>query len=111
MAYVKAFNKGFNQWVDMSLTQEEEEECRAEAIKEHQKDMFESIKEAKQLIKESFQHGDVGILNVLNTAITLFDKRASHLQYHREAMARKKFEEMIAPKAVIQSINNKGEEK
>ena len=88
MSFIKSFNdKGV--WRDMSLTLEEEELAKSKAEIEHTNAMVKCLKEAKTMLTETGLKG-----NETDIAIALFNKITSHVQYHRENMAREKFEKL-----------------
>lgn len=96
MTFTKNFPKQikgspYTQWEEVSLTQQEELEedqnCRLQNIKL----MKECIEDAGIIMKDktmkSFQS------NLVDLAIALFEKRASHSVYYKEKRAKKKFDE------------------
>jgi hypothetical protein len=96
MAFSKSFPRTsktnpYPQWEEIFLTEEEEkgqeEKCRNENIKL----MKECIEDAKSLIQEKglkdYQ------TDLINIAISLFEKRASHSIYWKESKAKEKFDE------------------
>ncbi len=80
-------------WEEVKLTEKEEKEqegnCRIENISL----MKECIDDAKGIMK------DKGLKNfqtdLINMAISLFEKRASHSVYWKENKAKEKFDEMF----------------
>ncbi len=95
MPYSKSFPKTvkgstYPRWEEVSLTEEEEREedrkCRIENIKM----MNECIDDAKKMIdKNALNKYQTDMVNI---AIALFEKRASHSIYHKERRAKEKFD-------------------
>jgi len=95
MAFSKSFPKTvegstYPRWEEVFLTDEEEKEqedmCRSENIEF----MKQCIDDAKALIEgKGFKGFKEDILQV---AIALFEKRASHSVYHKESKAKEKFD-------------------
>lgn len=96
MPFSKSFPKtvegsSYPQWKEVFLTEgeerEEEKKCREKNIKI----IKECIDDAKGIIKEKnlkdYQ------TDVVNIAISLFEKRASHSVYWKESRAKEKFDE------------------
>lgn len=96
MTFSKTFPKtvkgsSYPVWEEVYLTSEEEKEIEEESKRENVLLMKECIDRAKQILMEKrldYDHGDV-----INTAIALFDKIASHSVYRKEAKAKEKFDE------------------
>ncbi len=95
MAYSKSFprtveNSNYPRWEEIYLAEHEEKEAEALARSENIALMKECIKDAKDIVQElslkEFQS------NVVDIAIALFDKRASHTVYHKESKAKEKFD-------------------
>lgn len=95
MTFSKRFPKDvagsrFPEWVDVQLTDAEEAKVEADARTEHIKKMKDCLADAQQILKDKelkdFQ------TNVVQMAVALFEKRASHVVWHKEELARKKFE-------------------
>jgi len=97
MGFSKTFPKtiagsNYPVWEEVFLSEEEETEeekkCRFENIKL----MKECIADAEQILKDSklkdFQ------TNVIDMAISLFEKRASHSVYWKESRAKEKFDQL-----------------
>ncbi len=80
----------YPRWVDITLSDEEEQAIEQQANKENTKVMEECIEEAKQIIKT--QNLKDYQTDVIELAIALFEKRASHVIYWKEEKAREKFE-------------------
>src|SRR3989344_7131305 len=77
-------------WEEVYLTSAEEKEIEEQSKKENIILMKECIDKAKQVLTEKrldYDHSDV-----INAAIALFDKIASHAVYHKEAKAKEKFD-------------------
>ena len=98
MPFSKSFPKQsktstYPQWEEVTLTNEEEKAEESKAKEENIKLMKECIEEAKSIIKEKglkdYQ------TDVINMAISLFEKRASHSVYWKESKAKEKFDEMF----------------
>ena len=78
-------------WEEIYLTSVEEKEIEEQSKRENVILMKECIDKAKQVLTEKrldYDHSDV-----INAAIALFDKIASHAVYHKEAKAKEKFDE------------------
>jgi len=95
MAFSKSFpkivkGKNYPIWEEVFLTEEEElveeKRCRIENIKL----MKECIDDAKKILREKnlkpYQS------DLINLAIALFEKRASHSIYYKERKAKEKFD-------------------
>ena len=77
-------------WEEVYLTENEEKEVEERAKKENYELLKQCIDKAKQILTEKrldYDHSDV-----INAAIALFDKIASHSVYHKEAKAKEKFD-------------------
>lgn len=81
----------YPQWEEIFLTEEEEKEEERKCREENTKIMKECIEDAKKIILENnlkdYQ------TDVINMAISLFEKRASHSVYWKESKAKEKFDE------------------
>jgi hypothetical protein len=95
MAFSKAFPKTsdksvYPKWVEIYLTEEEERAQEEEARRENLLKMQECIDDAKRIIQskdmKKYQ------TDMVNIALALFEKRASHEIYFKENMAKEKFE-------------------
>ena len=76
-------------WEEIYLTQQEEKEVEERCKREHFQILDECIREARQLaIKNAINTED----NVTKLAITLFEKRASHVVFWKEDKAKEKFD-------------------
>lgn len=95
MVFSKRFPKDvpgsrFPEWVDVELTDAEEAEVEAQARNEHIAIMKDCLTDALQIAKDK-ELKDYQT-NVVQIAQQLFDKRASHVVWHKEERARIKFE-------------------
>ena len=95
MAFSKSFPKtvkgsSYPQWEEVFLTEEEEKgeerKCRGENLKL----MKECIDDAKKIIQE--KNMKEYQTDIINMAISLFEKRASHSVYWKESKAKEKFD-------------------
>lgn len=110
MSYVKTIAiKGI--WTEISLTPEQERNIAVEAKQANYLELQDCIVQARKLAKEVKNNGEILPMAVVSLAVCLFDKRAKHVQYFREAEAHKIVEELQKPKTIVQSINSKGEVK
>lgn len=96
MAFSRRFPKDkpgspYAAWEEIYLTAEDETAVEAEQREANVKLMHECIRDAKNLAKDSelkdFQ------TDIINIAIALFDKRASHVVYWKEEEAKKRFDQ------------------
>ena len=96
MPFSKSFPKtiegsSYPQWEEVFLTEEEEKEEERKCREENIKLMKECIDDAKKIIQEkSMKEYQTDIINM---AISLFEKRASHSVYWKESKAKEKFDE------------------
>ena len=96
MPFSKTFPKqvpgsNYPSWEEIYLTEKEEQEAENKAKEDNSKLMKECIERAKNILNEKrldYIHSDV-----INMAISFFDKLASHSVYHKEAKAKEKFDE------------------
>jgi hypothetical protein len=94
MAFSKSFPRpvsgsNLSVWEEITLTLEEERQVEERCRQENYKIMDECVKEARSLaIKNSLNTEE----NVAQLAIALFEKRASHLVYWKERLAKDKFD-------------------
>lgn len=92
MAFSKSFPKKDQKsiWEEVFLTQTEEQDSENEAQIEHYQEMKKCIGEAKKIVEEQslkpFQS------DIIKIAISLFEKRASHVVYYKERKAKDKFD-------------------
>ena len=97
MVFKKSFPKtikgsNYPQWVDVSLTKQEELEQEEFCRKENIKLMEECIEDAKKIVeKNELKHYQTDIISI---AKSLFDKRASHSIFWKENKAQEKFDKM-----------------
>ena len=98
MPFSKSFPKQsktsvYPQWEEIYLTETEEKEAEQKSRDENIKLFKQCIEDAKSiLIEKGLNESGSDILNV---AIALFEKRASHVIYHKESKAKEKFDEMF----------------
>ena len=98
MPFSKSFPKTsktstYPQWEEITLTDEEEKAVEQESKAENIKLFKECIDDAKSiLIEKGLNESNSEILNV---AISLFEKRSSHEVYWKENKAKAKFDEMF----------------
>ncbi len=97
MAFSKTFPKSsdksvYPKWIEVFLTEAEEKGQEAISRNENIKLMKECIEDAKSIMNEKnlkkFQ------TNMVDIAIALFEKRASHTIYWKENKAKEKFDKM-----------------
>ncbi len=95
MAFSKTFPKNsdkssYPEWVEVFLTEAEENEQEALARSENIKIIKECIDDAKEIMEEKdlkkFQ------TNMVDIARALFEKRASHEVFWKESKAKEKFD-------------------
>lgn len=101
MAFSKSFPKTkekYPVWEEVSLTEAEEREVEGAAKEENSKLMGECVKEAKKIFEKEGLKGYQS--DIINIALALFDKMASHQVYWKERACREKFEKTF--KSVIQ---------
>ncbi len=95
MPFSKTFPKKvkgsqYPEWEEVSLTEQEEEFEEQKARDENIKLIKECIEDAKAILKEKGMKAFE--TNIINTAIALFEKRASHSVYFKERKAKEKFD-------------------
>lgn len=95
MAFSKSFPKtsgksSYPVWEEVFLTESEEQLEEAKARDANVKLLKECIEDAKHIISDGklkpFQ------TDLVSMAIALFEKRASHVIYHKESRAKEKFD-------------------
>ncbi|HJX06268.1 MAG TPA: hypothetical protein VJ461_06170 [Candidatus Nanoarchaeia archaeon] len=95
MAFSKSFAKTtdksvYPKWVEVFLSEKEEQEEEKKCREENIRLMNECLEDAKKIFSESklkdYQ------TNVISIAISLFEKRASHVVYWKESKAKEKFD-------------------
>ena len=86
----------YARWEEVSITSEEEKKQEELARKDNIRIMNECIDNAKSLLLEKglkeYQ------TNIVNIAIALFEKRASHSVYWKENKTKEKFNELFGKK-------------
>ncbi|MBL7054956.1 hypothetical protein ISS05_04330 [Candidatus Woesearchaeota archaeon] len=96
MPFSKSFPRtvkgsSYPQWEEVFLTEEEGKEEERKCKEENIRVMKDCIDDANQIIKEKnlkdYQ------TDLVNLAISLFEKRASHSIYWKESKAKEKFDE------------------
>lgn len=96
MVFSKTFprtlkNSNYPIWEEITLNDEEEKEIEEKAKKENYELMKECIEDAKIIIQENgFKYYQTDVVNI---AIALYDKFASHQVYHKEKKAKERFDE------------------
>jgi hypothetical protein len=97
MGFSKSFPKTsdksvYPKWVEVFLTDAEEKQVEHESRDENVRLMKECIDDAWAIFRDkrlkNFQ------TNVIDTAIALFEKRASHLVWRKEALCKEKFDKL-----------------
>jgi hypothetical protein len=95
MAFSKRFPRqiegsNYPEWVEVFLSEKEEKVVERECRQENVLLMEECIEDAKNIVKarnmKYFQS------DIVNIAISLFEKRASHSIYWKESKAKEKFD-------------------
>lgn len=95
MTYSKSFPKtiegsNYPKWEEIYLSEKEEALVDSKARQENTILMKECIDDAKRIIQ------DKGLkdyqTDIINMAIALFEKRASHSVYHKETFAKEKMD-------------------
>ncbi|MBN2367650.1 hypothetical protein JXC34_01430 [Candidatus Woesearchaeota archaeon] len=96
MAFSKSFPRTSDKsvyptWEEITLSAQEEKEQEVTARKENIQKMKECIEDAETIMRDKglkpFQ------TDMVNMAISLFEKRASHEIYYKENKAKEKFDE------------------
>jgi len=95
MGFSKSFPRtlpgsNYPKWEEVSLTPEEEKEQEEKARQDNIKVMKECIDDAKKIFSDK-ELKDYQT-DVMNAAIALFEKRASHSVYLKENKAKEKFD-------------------
>jgi len=97
MAFSKSFPKTtdksvYPKWEEIVLSETEEKDIEADAHKENIRLMKECLEDARKIISENnlkpYQ------TDIVNIAISLFEKQASHTVYWKERLAKKKFDKL-----------------
>jgi len=103
MVFSKSFprtvkNSTYPIWEEIYLTKEEEQKVELNSKEENIDLMKECIEDAKQIISsknlKDYQ------TDVINIAISLFEKRASHTVFKKEQKAKEKFDERYGPEGI-----------
>lgn len=94
MSFSKSFARNvpgtnYPVWEEVVLTEEEEKEVEEQCKRENFVLMNECLLEAKSLI---IKHGVNTDENIVQLAIALFEKRASHVVFWKENKAKEKFD-------------------
>ncbi len=97
MAFSKSFPKTTDKsnypiWEEVFLTDEEEKEQEKKCRSENGELMKECIDDAKVLIESKGFKGFKE--DILKVAVSLFEKRASHVVYWKEKRAKEKFDKL-----------------
>ncbi len=95
MAFSKTFPRNvpgsnYPVWEEIFLTFEEEQKVEESCRKQNMEILNECLFDAKQLAIRKGLNDDS---NVINLAVALFEKRASHLVFLKEAKAKEKFDQ------------------
>jgi len=80
-------------WEEITLTDEEEKAVEKKSKEENIKLLKECINDAKSIVIEKGLNESSS--DILNVAIALFEKRASHEIYLKENKAKEKFDKMF----------------
>ena len=97
MVFSKRFPKStdgsYPKWVDVALSEEEEIHVEQSATKENIQLFKDCIEDAKKLIDEKglkpYQ------TDIISVASALFEKRSSHVVYHKERKTKDKFDSTL----------------
>lgn len=95
MAFSKAFPKRsdksvYPQWEDVTLTPEEERRAEEACREENNRIMAQCLTDAEKLLTGKGMKGYETSLSQVASA--LFEKRASHVAYWKEELAKEKFD-------------------
>ena len=98
MPFSKSFPKQsktsvYPQWEEITLTDAEEKEQEAKSRAENINLFKECIEDAKAIMQEKGLRDYQ--TDLISIATALFEKRASHVIYHKESKAKEKFDEMF----------------
>ena len=98
MPFSKSFPKqsktsAYPQWEEVTLTAEEEKEVEQKSKDENVKLFRKCIDDAKSILIEKGINESNS--DIVNAAVALFEKRASHEIYWKENKAKEKFNEMF----------------
>ena len=86
----KSDKSAYPNWIEVSLTAEEEREAEDECRAENNRIMRECIDDARSIVQEKRLLESQGVLSRI--AVALFEKRASHEVFHKENKAKEKFD-------------------
>ena len=94
MPFSKSFPKNvagsnYPEWVDVFLSIEEENLIDRETREKNKTVMIESVLDAKDIVLKQPGLSQEGLIDI---AIALFEKRASHLVYAKERKCKDKFD-------------------
>lgn len=98
MLFSKSFPKTsktsqYPQWEEITLTDAEEKEQEAISRAENIKLFKECVEDAKSILREkSLKDYQTDLISI---AVSLFEKRASHVIYHKESKAKEKFDKIF----------------
>jgi len=85
--------QAYPEWEEIFITEEEEKQEEQKSRKENIRLMNECIEDAKKVIKDGnlkpYQ------TDLINIALALFEKRASHTIYWKEEKAKEKFDKLF----------------
>ncbi len=93
MPFSKSFpedSKGYSEWREVYLTEEEEKEAEKKCREENIELMKECIEDAEEIFSEKDLKDYQS--DVIDTATSLFQKRASHEVFWKEQRAKEKFD-------------------
>jgi hypothetical protein len=92
-SFPRTSDKGiYPTWEEVYLSLDEEKEVEDFAKKENIKLMKDCIREAKRIVgEENLQYYQSDVVNI---AISLFEKISSHVVYHKESKAKEKFDKI-----------------
>tara|TARA_Y100000031_G_C8155147_1_gene354240 strand:+ start:612 stop:923 length:312 start_codon:yes stop_codon:yes gene_type:complete len=98
MTFSKSFahqpeNTPYTRWIEITLKDHEEQQAEEQAKKENKKIMQDCIKDAIELSKQTSLKDYQS--DIISIATALFEKRASHAVFHKEAACKKKFDEWL----------------
>lgn len=95
MAFKKSFphktdKSVYPKWKEIELTDKEEKKAEKECRKRNVKVMQQCLGDAEKIVdRKKLHESQKGMIDI---AIALFDKRASHEVFHKEKLAKKKFD-------------------
>ena len=97
MTYSKRFPKDVAtqvhpKWIEVSLTDDEESQVEQDTRRLHAALMKQCVADAKSVAKAAEVHAEPA--DIISMAGALFDKRASHVVWHKEERAKQKFDEL-----------------